>query len=155
MWQIAIDEPLPFELPSPRTLDEALEMAARYVGDCAFLAGGCDPPEQLNPQRTTTHYAINLKMIPAMRGVEAARQGMHQEHAIFRGSRCYTLSPSDTAPMLVALEAQAQIHGTRGVTTVPVAELFTPPDENITTMRRVQRGEILGSIVVQRYLGQR
>ena len=40
-----------------------------------------------------------------------AHHGMNQEHAIFGGSRCYTVSPSDTAPALIALGAAVRIHG--------------------------------------------
>src|SRR5436190_21827093 len=40
-----------------------------------------------------------------------AHHGMNQEHAIFGGSRCYTVSPSDTAPALVALDASVRIQG--------------------------------------------
>jgi hypothetical protein len=31
MWQIAIDEPLPFELLAPRSLQEALELASSRI----------------------------------------------------------------------------------------------------------------------------
>src|SRR5262245_37308335 len=72
MWQIAADEPVPFELLSPRSLDEALELAARHATDCAFLAGGSDLLDQLKHQSRTPRYVINLKTIPGLRHVTVA-----------------------------------------------------------------------------------
>jgi xanthine dehydrogenase YagS FAD-binding subunit len=76
-----------------------------------------------------------------------ARHGIHQEHAIFGANRCYTVSPSDTAPALVALGATASIHGTTP-RRIPVESLFVPPAEDITVMHRVAPGSILSSITV-------
>ena len=70
MWQIAVDEPAPFELLSPRSLDEAGELAARHGGDCALLAGGTDLLDQLKQHRRTPRYVINLKTIPGLRTLE-------------------------------------------------------------------------------------
>lgn len=236
MSWIAIDEPLPFELLQPRSLDEALELAARHGQDCAFLAGGCDLLDQLKHQWNTPHYVINLKAIPdrQLRSIHAAgksvrigalttlseierspelkktlpglvnaaarvatpqirntgtlggnllqdsrcpyyrgpwycyraggiqcdaHHGINQEHAIFGGNRCYTVSPSDCAPMLMALDARAVVRSPRGSfysgEAMPLAELFTPPDENITAMHRLQSGEILSEIIVPLRQGQR
>ena len=67
MWQIAVDEPAPFELLSPRSLDEAVELAARHDGDCALLAGGTDLLDQLKQHSGRQRYVINLKTIPGLR----------------------------------------------------------------------------------------
>src|SRR5437868_6374527 len=72
MWNIAIDEPKPFELLQPRTLDEALDLAARHGTDCVFLAGGCDLMDQLKHQWSTPHYVINLKTIAHLKDVRNA-----------------------------------------------------------------------------------
>jgi xanthine dehydrogenase YagS FAD-binding subunit len=76
-----------------------------------------------------------------------ARHGMNQEHAIFGGSRCFTVSPSDTAPALVALGATATIHGPNSRQR-PIEDLFMPPSENITVMHRLAQGQILSEITV-------
>jgi xanthine dehydrogenase YagS FAD-binding subunit len=76
-----------------------------------------------------------------------ARHGVNQEHAIFGGNRCYTVSPSDTAPALIALGATATIHGTTP-RQAPVEDLFMPPSENITVMHRVRQGQILSEVTV-------
>jgi len=201
VWQIAVDEPVAFELLSPRSLDEAVELATRHGRDCALLAGGSDLLDQLKQHRLTPRFVINLKTIPGLRsltvttdgisigalttlgelernaelrrlcpglsiaasrvatpqirnvgtlggnllqdsrcpyyrgpwhcyragGIQCdARHGVNQEHAIFGGNRCYTVSPSDMAPALIALDATAAIHGTTS-RQMPVAELFMPP----------------------------
>jgi xanthine dehydrogenase YagS FAD-binding subunit len=72
MWQIAVDEPVPFELLSPRSLDEAVDLAARHGRDCALMAGGSDLLDQLKLQRRTPRYVINLKTIPGLRGLNIA-----------------------------------------------------------------------------------
>lgn len=222
MWHIALDEPAPFELLSPRSLDEAIELAARHDSDCALLAGGSDLLDQLKLRRRTPRYVINLKTIPGLRDISVtaervsigalttlgelersaevkrlcpglaaavsrvatpqirnvgtlggnllqdsrcpyyrgpwycyraggiqcdAHHGMNQEHAIFGGSRCYTVSPSDTAPALIALDATVRIHGS-SEREIPLSELFVPPGENITVMHRLAPAEVLSGVMV-------
>src|SRR5262245_49812635 len=222
MWQLAVDEPAPFELLSPRSLDDAVELSARHGADSAFMAGGSDLLDQLKLHRLTPRYVINLKAIPELRtlavsderisigalttlgeierhdelsrlcaaltkaasrvatpqirnigtiggnllqdsrcpyyrgpwycyragGIQCdARHGVNQEHAIFGGNRCYTVSPSDTAPALIALGATATIHGP-APRQIPVEDLFMPTGENITVMHRVARGHVLSEVIV-------
>jgi xanthine dehydrogenase YagS FAD-binding subunit len=78
-----------------------------------------------------------------------AHHGINKEHAIFGGNRCYTVTLSDIAPILVALDAVAQVRNSERDVEVPLANLFTPPDENITTMHRLKADEILTEIVVR------
>src|SRR5262245_40588687 len=79
---------------------------------------------------------------------------MNQEHAIFGGSRCYTVSPSDTAPALVALGASVTIHAAT-VQELPIEHLFVPPSENVTVMHRVASGGVLSGITVPLRAGTR
>jgi xanthine dehydrogenase YagS FAD-binding subunit len=229
VWQIAVDEPDAFELLSPRSVDEAVDLAARHGHDCAFMAGGSDLLDQLKLRRRTPLYVINLKSISGLREVSIAadrvsigalttlgdlerhdelrrvcpglslaasrvatpqirnvgtlggnllqdsrcpyyrgpwhcyrdggiqcdaHHGMNQEHAIFGGSRCYTVSPSDTAPALIALGASAAIHGATPQQ-LPLEDLFMPPRENITVMHRVPPGHILAEITIPIRAGTR
>lgn len=71
--------------------------------------------------------------------------GENQFHAIFGGGPSYIVHPSDTAPALVALDAQFRIVGPAGERTVPAADFFvlprrTPEKENVLT-----DGEVLAS----------
>jgi xanthine dehydrogenase YagS FAD-binding subunit len=222
VWQIAADEPLAFELLSPRSVDEAVDLAARHGQDCALMAGGSDLLDQLKQHRRTPRYVINLKSIQDLRSLNVgsdqisigalatlgelerhaelrrlcpalglaasrvatpqirnvgtlggnllqdsrcpyyrgpwycyraggiqcdARHGMNQEHAIFGGNRCYTVSPSDTAPALIALGASATIRSS-DTRQMPLEDLFMPPGENVTVMHRLMPGEVLSEISV-------
>ena len=53
--------------------------------------------------------------------------GENQLHAIFGGGPSYIVHPSDTAPALVALDAQFHITGPSGNRVVPAADFFTLP----------------------------
>jgi xanthine dehydrogenase YagS FAD-binding subunit len=229
VWQIAADEPLAFELLSPRSIDEAVDLANRHGSECALMAGGSDLLDQLKLHRRTPRYVINLKSIPGLGaqsisgdritigalttlgdlerndelrrvcpalslaaarvatpqirnvgtlggnllqdsrcpyyrgpwhcyragGIQCdAHHGMNQEHAIFGGSRCFTVSPSDTAPALIALGASATIHGATP-RPLPLEDLFMPPSENITVMHRVARGQVLSEITIPLHDGTR
>ena len=67
MWQLAVDEPAPFELLSPRSIDEAVDLSARHGFDSALMAGGTDLLDQLKQHRRTPRFVINLKTIPDLR----------------------------------------------------------------------------------------
>jgi xanthine dehydrogenase YagS FAD-binding subunit len=72
--------------------------------------------------------------------------GMNREHAIFGADRCVAVSPSDSAPAMVALEAQMVIRSARGERVVDAENYFTNPGIDITRMTVLQPGELLTSI---------
>ena len=53
--------------------------------------------------------------------------GENQFHAIFGGGPSYIVHPSDTAPALVALDAEFRIAGPTGERVVPAADFFVLP----------------------------
>lgn len=68
---------------------------------------------------------------------------MNREHALFEASRCVAVTPSDTAPPLVALDATMLIkHGSENVE-VPASEFFIGPQIDITRMTVLEPGDIL------------
>ncbi len=78
---------------------------------------------------------------------------INREHALlFLGEvstwaeRCVAVSPSDTAPALVALDAQMVIKSARGERVVDAADYFVGPAIDITRMTVLQPGELLTSI---------
>src|SRR5690349_8344195 len=71
---------------------------------------------------------------------------INREHAIFGADRCVAVSPSDTAPALVALEAQMVIRSRRGERIVDAEDYFIGPGVNITRMTVLQPGELLTAI---------
>jgi xanthine dehydrogenase YagS FAD-binding subunit len=71
---------------------------------------------------------------------------VNREHAILDADRCVAVSPSDTAPALVALDAQMVIRSTRGERVVNAEDYFVGPGVDITRMTVLQPGDLLTSI---------
>ncbi|MDP1932320.1 MAG: xanthine dehydrogenase family protein subunit M [Gammaproteobacteria bacterium] len=73
-------------------------------------------------------------------------QGMNREHAIFNASRCVAVTPSDTAPALVALEASMVIRSNTGERVISAEDFFVGPNVDIRNMTALRPGEILTSV---------
>src|SRR6266849_1848820 len=72
---------------------------------------------------------------------------INREHAILGADRCVAVNPSDTAPALIALEAQMVIRSKRGGERVVDAEnYFIGPGTDITRMTVLKPGELLTAI---------
>ena len=71
---------------------------------------------------------------------------INREHAILDADRCVAVNPSDTAPALVALDAQMVIQSARGERIVDAEEYFIGPDVDITRMTVLEPGELLTAI---------
>jgi xanthine dehydrogenase YagS FAD-binding subunit len=73
-------------------------------------------------------------------------EGMNREHAIFGASRCVAVTPSDTAPALVALEASMVIRSSSGERVVTAADFFVGPNVDIENTTVLRSDEILTSV---------
>jgi xanthine dehydrogenase YagS FAD-binding subunit len=73
---------------------------------------------------------------------------VNREHAILQADRCVAVSPSDTAPALIALDAQMVIRRRGGERVVDAAAYFRGPDIDITRMTVLRPGELLTAIRV-------
>ena len=71
---------------------------------------------------------------------------VNREHAIFDADRCVAVNPSDTAPVLVALDATMVIRGPKGERIVPAEEYWIGPGIDITRMNVLAPNEILTAI---------
>ena len=71
---------------------------------------------------------------------------INREHAIFDANRCVAVNPSDTAPALIALDAQMVIRSTGGERVVNAQNYFIGPSVDITRMTVLQPGELLTTI---------
>src|SRR4051794_35767369 len=71
---------------------------------------------------------------------------VNREHAIFDADRCVAVTPSDTAPALLALDASMVIRGPKGERIVPAEEYWIGPGIDITRMNVLQPGELLTAI---------
>src|SRR6201993_1254599 len=60
--------------------------------------------------------------------------GRNREHAILHAERCVAVSPSDTAPALIALDARFVIRTPKGERVVDAEDYFVGPDIDITRM---------------------
>jgi xanthine dehydrogenase YagS FAD-binding subunit len=68
---------------------------------------------------------------------------MNREHAIFDAARCIAVSPSDTAPALVVLEAKMVIKTAKAERVVDAEKFFIGPATDITHMTVVKPEELL------------
>jgi xanthine dehydrogenase YagS FAD-binding subunit len=73
-------------------------------------------------------------------------EGVNREHALFDVDRCVAVSPSDTAPALVALDAKFVIRSSKGERAVGPEEFFVGPNIDITHMTSTKPEEILVAI---------
>lgn len=72
--------------------------------------------------------------------------GQNREHAIFDASRCVAVSPSDTAPALVVLEASMVLKSAKGERVVPAEKFFIGPATDITHMTVTKPEELVVAI---------
>jgi xanthine dehydrogenase YagS FAD-binding subunit len=73
-------------------------------------------------------------------------QSMNREHCIFGASRCVAVSPSDTAPALVVLDAEMVVRTRGGERVVPAKDFFLGPNTDITRMTVLAPDELLAAV---------
>ena len=71
---------------------------------------------------------------------------INREHALFDANSCVAVNPSDTAPSLVALDAQMVIRNSGGERVVPAEEFFIGPSVDIMRMTVMEPGDLLTAI---------
>src|SRR3954462_6700651 len=72
---------------------------------------------------------------------------INREHAILEQDRCVAVNPSDTAPALIALDAQMVLRRSGGgERVIPAEEYFVGPALDITRMTVLRPGELLTAI---------
>ena len=71
---------------------------------------------------------------------------MNREHCILGASRCVAVNPSDTAPVLVALEAEMVVRRGSSERVVPAEDYFVGPEVDIERMTVLEPGDLLTSI---------
>ena len=71
---------------------------------------------------------------------------INREHAILNADRCVAVSPSDTAPALIALDAKMVIRSRGGERVVDAQNYFVGPGVDITRMTVLRPGELLTAI---------
>ena len=85
----------------------------------------------------------------------ATSQSMNREHCIMGASRCVAVSPSDTAPALVALDAEMVVASTSGERTYAAADFFIGPDIDIERMTVLKPGDLLTRVILPAPVAER
>ncbi|MFS8607176.1 MAG: xanthine dehydrogenase family protein subunit M [Gammaproteobacteria bacterium] len=73
-------------------------------------------------------------------------EGQNREHCLWGADRCVAVSPSDTAPAMVVLDARMVVAGPNGEREVPAEQFFIGPSIDITRMTVLEPGELLTAI---------
>ena len=73
-------------------------------------------------------------------------EGQNREHCLWGADRCVAVSPSDTAPAMVALDATMVIAGPGGEREVAAEEFFIGPEIDIERMTVLEPGEVLTAV---------
>jgi len=73
-------------------------------------------------------------------------EGMNREHCIFGADRCVAVTPSDTAPALVALDAEMVVRRPGGQRIIPAGDFFMDPGTDITRMTVLEPEDLLVAV---------
>ena len=91
-------------------------------------------------------YGVNCYRAGGNRCYADTPEGQNREHCLWGADRCVAVSPSDTAPALVALDAKMVIVGPKGERVVTAEEYFIGPNVDITRMTALEHGDVLTAI---------
>jgi xanthine dehydrogenase YagS FAD-binding subunit len=73
-------------------------------------------------------------------------ESINREHAILEADRCVAVNPSDTAPALIALDAQMVVRSGEQERVIPAEDYFIGPSIDITRMTALRPGDLLTAI---------
>ena len=73
-------------------------------------------------------------------------EGMNREHCLFNADRCVAVSPSDTAPALIAVDAKMVVESNGGSTVHDAEDFFIGPAIDITRMTVMKSQDLLTRI---------
>ncbi len=101
-------------------------------------------------QRPRCWYFRNAQIICLKKGggLCYAFRGKNKYHAIFGGGPCFIVYPSDLAPALVSLDAQAVIGSPRGDKTIPLADFYALPSKDVRRENVLGPDEILREVKI-------
>jgi xanthine dehydrogenase YagS FAD-binding subunit len=77
-----------------------------------------------------------------------AHDGENQYHAIIDGGPCWIVHPSDPAVALLALDAEIEIVGTQGSSTVPISSFYVLPSERLDHETVLRPGEFVTAVTL-------
>src|SRR5580692_10275227 len=96
------------------------------LGGIAELKGIRETPDgiEIGALTTLTEIERNPLIREKYRLLADAPEGVNREHALFESDRCVAVTPSDTAPALVALDAKFVIKSSKGERVASAEEFF-------------------------------
>jgi xanthine dehydrogenase YagS FAD-binding subunit len=77
-----------------------------------------------------------------------AYQGRNKYHAIFGGTSCFIVFPSDLAPALISLGAQATVGTAKADKVVALEAFYALPEVDVTRETVLEKGQFLKSVWV-------
>lgn len=78
-----------------------------------------------------------------------ARDGENQYHAIIDAGPCYIVHPSDPAVALMTLDADVEITGPGGTSTIPIASFYVLPRDRLDHETVLRNGEIVTAVILR------
>ena len=73
-------------------------------------------------------------------------EGQNREHCLWGADRCVAVSPSDTAPAMVALDATMIVRSASGTREIAADDYFIGPDTDIRRMTVLEPDELLTAV---------
>jgi xanthine dehydrogenase YagS FAD-binding subunit len=73
-------------------------------------------------------------------------EGQNREHTLWGADRCVAVSPSDTAPAMVVLDARMVVRSAAGEREIAAEQFFIGPNVDIERMTVLERGDVLTAI---------
>ncbi len=126
----------------PLLADAARQVASPQIRNAATLGGNlCQDARCWYYRQGLTCYRAGGNVCYA-----DTPQGINREHCLFGASRCVAVTPSDTAPALVALDASMMIRSARRERVVRAEDFFMRPSVDITRMTVLEPGELLTGV---------
>lgn len=91
-------------------------------------------------------YGVDCYRAGGTRCYADTPEGQNREHCLWGADRCVAVTPSDTAPALVVLDAKMIVLGPNGQREVPAERFFIGPAIDIERMTVLEDGEVLTAI---------
>lgn len=73
-------------------------------------------------------------------------EGQNREHCLWGADRCVAVSPSDTAPAILALDARMVVLGPGGEREIAAEDFFIGPNIDIQRMTVLEPGDVLTAV---------
>src|SRR5229473_6134469 len=149
-----------FTLFQPASIEETLTLLERHGAEAWVMAGAAElvaSPQIRNQGTLGGNVSQDTRCWYYRSGWSCYRAGgnicyadtptaINREHAILEQDRCVAVNPSDTAPALIALDAELVIRRASGERVMKAEEYFVGPALDIMRMTVLQPGELLTTI---------